>query len=95
MTTLPDNYPDRLAHIIQTAQGDWKALFIALRDAKTEEERKARYKALLSDVEAARSTKGTTVEELEELNDVRKWLESLRPFISPGVRIATPSLSKP
>lgn len=92
MTTPPDNYPDRLEHIIQTVQGDWKALFIALRDAKTDEERKARYEALLSDVESAGSTKGAKV---EELNDVRNGLVLLRPFISPGVRIATPSLSKP
>ena len=92
MTTPPDNYPDRLEHVIQTVQGDWKALFIALRDAKTDEERKARYEALLSDVESAGSTKGAKV---EELNDVRNGLEWLRPFISPGVRIATPSLSKP
>lgn len=94
MTTPPDSYHDRLTYIIQTAQSDWKARFIALRDAKSEE-RKAMYKALLSDVEIASATKGAKVEELNELTDVRKWLEWLRPFISPGVQIRLPSLSKP
>lgn len=84
---MPDNFADRLALIIQNTKGELRERFIAIRVAESDEVKQAMYGALRSDVMADKA-----------LADARRWVEMLRPFLAPGVRIlsaSAPSSPKP
>lgn len=83
-STKPDNFADRLALIIQNTKGELRERFIAIRDAESYEAKQAMYGALRSDAMADKA-----------LADACRWIETLRPFLAPGVSILPPSSPKP